>query len=797
MSELKHVTPGERVPTPSASVHNAMIDAAVDYRNRRISNPGNVKQAFQQTGIVLVKNASGEDRERFDVLGLDRPIITPDDNLVEFKNHVTFRGVMPDIEEHRGKFCILLEPLAIGETGKAVVSGVTQARVYINRETDGYADVVTDDATRLESGDSGAQILWKHDGLSQQWATIRLEPPGRLIRFELLTELLPGQTATANPLLPTGGVYLPNTDEEITVSDVLGKYWGRARNPGYWPGARGYAWQFTDSDVCEILQCQSIAQSIEFTLTEDMATGSAECTVDDYHRGLDPATYQNPLEVYDPQAAFPLAIAGAKGKASLDLDSQEYRITYCQQMADTILCTVSATGSLGTIPISDFEVMGPIDGVDPAGTAYDLLNGIHNLFGDDYTTLQKIEAAWNRDRSRWDVSEIRRDGGGVAKHIEFYLYPDGISGGSAAAMVDRYYQGSSPGSSVTVYDPQNRFPLALKWANGKAVYNDVLGQYVITECQQMATLIRCRVDQYVEVFETTNSIQCSIRPEQVLVPHGAQSPAGTIYDPAALGVANRSASIYQAARCYRMRPMHEFLAVWDASDAKTPKGGWIVVESVNTTIQHAKATADCCFASPRTMAVACVRTGPEGNVLSPETHITVNLPRRRISGQDFDPDIYEGDIIQIAYDSDYHAWYCTTPYLNSAIGDIKMCRDGGRIPVGWTRCNGVTVDGYTPRDLRGRYLMGLDDVGNGPHGEADGTGVGNTGGYQWHGHYHCVPHAMLESINNHPNHRTADVGAAAGDATDVTVVSEVEHSPDTPTDNRGPFLVAFPIERYK
>ncbi len=58
---------------------------------------------------MKVKNASGEARGRFEVLGIDRPIFTPTDSLDTFQNNILLVGVVPHKEDHPGRFCILLE----------------------------------------------------------------------------------------------------------------------------------------------------------------------------------------------------------------------------------------------------------------------------------------------------------------------------------------------------------------------------------------------------------------------------------------------------------------------------------------------------------------------------------------------------------------------------------------------------------------------------------------------------------------------------------------------------------------
>ena len=50
-------------------------------------------QPSRSSGIVLVKNASGADRNRFDVLGVSGMLYGPADNLVEFQSRPCITGV--------------------------------------------------------------------------------------------------------------------------------------------------------------------------------------------------------------------------------------------------------------------------------------------------------------------------------------------------------------------------------------------------------------------------------------------------------------------------------------------------------------------------------------------------------------------------------------------------------------------------------------------------------------------------------------------------------------------------------
>lgn len=160
--DYKKVFAGQRVRLPAAAF-NSMLDSAQALKNRAHDTSADLSQAWPSTGIVYVKNDSGAARDRFDVLGVSAPLILPADNLGEFQKRVTLSGVMPD-SASAGNFVILLEPLADGAIGRAVVAGVVPGRVKVTPGTaaHGYADVISGDPSQLQLvACGGAQMLWR------------------------------------------------------------------------------------------------------------------------------------------------------------------------------------------------------------------------------------------------------------------------------------------------------------------------------------------------------------------------------------------------------------------------------------------------------------------------------------------------------------------------------------------------------------------------------------------------------------------------------------------------------------
>ncbi|HHM13124.1 MAG TPA: hypothetical protein ENJ16_06190, partial [Planctomycetaceae bacterium] len=157
---FKKVQAGQRLQIP-AEAYNAFLDAARAERNRRHNREQDATPPFRQADIILVRNDTGENRARFDVLGLSSPVVPPGANLDQFKNQVALVGGVPLVSSHAGKFAVLLEPLEAGAIGRAWASGVCPARVNVADECHEYVGVADGDPTALRSVPRGsARILW-------------------------------------------------------------------------------------------------------------------------------------------------------------------------------------------------------------------------------------------------------------------------------------------------------------------------------------------------------------------------------------------------------------------------------------------------------------------------------------------------------------------------------------------------------------------------------------------------------------------------------------------------------------
>lgn len=229
----------------------------------------------------------------------------------------------------------------------------------------------------------------------------------------------------------------------------------------------------------------AIVAWVEFTLTADMTAGvSAAATVDRYW-DVNPGAA---VDINDRQGLFTRALTGAKGIAVLDTINNLYITVECQSKAGWIRGTLTAdmsAGSSGGANVVDFggsqqDVQSPGSTVtvyDPAGLFTHAKNGA------------AFKAIYDAIEDKYILAECQSKAG----WIRGALTADMASSSAAASVTD--YGGSQqdvqdPGSTLTVYDPQNLFARAKDTAKFYAVYDAVEDKYNLVECQQQATRIR-------------------------------------------------------------------------------------------------------------------------------------------------------------------------------------------------------------------------------------------------------------------------------------------------------------------
>ncbi len=179
---MKKVQPGDRLKIP-AETFNTFIDAARAFRADQQNFGAEARLELRDRDVVLVKNQSGTDRQRFDVLGIADALITPTNNLDEFQNRSPLTGVAPTIAEHVRRFVVLLEPVANGAIARAAIAGIVPVRLKVVYDWHQFAHIADGDSTHLVSDCVGFPVLWKdsagnEDENGNHWALVKIGGPG-------------------------------------------------------------------------------------------------------------------------------------------------------------------------------------------------------------------------------------------------------------------------------------------------------------------------------------------------------------------------------------------------------------------------------------------------------------------------------------------------------------------------------------------------------------------------------------------------------------------------------------------
>lgn len=172
---LKHLATGD-AGHRSARRENAISDV-IRANQRSRDRIGGALNGYSPEGLIYVKNSSGGDRLRFDVLGIQDLLIGPQQNVIEFTNRPSIVGRTPIAAQDTGYFVVCYERIAAGAIGRAFIFGVCPVQVNMVAAHDHFADVSDGDCTQLKSGSSGAaQILLAQNpsGTGTMWALVRL-----------------------------------------------------------------------------------------------------------------------------------------------------------------------------------------------------------------------------------------------------------------------------------------------------------------------------------------------------------------------------------------------------------------------------------------------------------------------------------------------------------------------------------------------------------------------------------------------------------------------------------------------
>lgn len=177
---MQKVRTGENLVI-KASTWNAFIDAANFVKDERQNRIGKGLKSGVGAGVVLIKNAESETRDRFTALVLNDIAVPPSANEDEFISCAPVFIGQKMTDEREGKpYAILLEPIAAGEIGRAMVFGIVPAKVSIQDADDQYAVPTPNSSSgALQSDSTGvARIVWKAGGTGTQWCLLQLGGAG-------------------------------------------------------------------------------------------------------------------------------------------------------------------------------------------------------------------------------------------------------------------------------------------------------------------------------------------------------------------------------------------------------------------------------------------------------------------------------------------------------------------------------------------------------------------------------------------------------------------------------------------
>lgn len=159
---LNHTQPGVPLKIPAAA-YNAFVDAAKHHIESREGNKFSGSQFARSQTLIKVQNKFGAPLEQFAVVKLGEAVITPANDLEEFKVSTLVECDAPT-GASAGTMAILQEPLDEDAIGDAVVFGLSVVKLLVIVATDeaARAAMVSAETGYMEAADNGpAIIVWK------------------------------------------------------------------------------------------------------------------------------------------------------------------------------------------------------------------------------------------------------------------------------------------------------------------------------------------------------------------------------------------------------------------------------------------------------------------------------------------------------------------------------------------------------------------------------------------------------------------------------------------------------------
>lgn len=241
MADFTRVQPGQKREIKAAQ-WNALLESADYVEQLRNSGGALTGRSSLDVCVRPILNSSGDDVDRFGILGIESTLFTPSDAPDEFTSRPAFTGDTPDIAKHLGKFAIALEPIADGEVGLAVVSGIVPGQVHADEGEEADAKItvfgiertitVTDDWLPLGWHiKSATKVICEWDAIDRVWNAKPEEPTTTWTAATTSSVSKSSTNYLAGNLRPCFGGVMPCADSGTTT----------VGNPDKWEANSGTA----------------------------------------------------------------------------------------------------------------------------------------------------------------------------------------------------------------------------------------------------------------------------------------------------------------------------------------------------------------------------------------------------------------------------------------------------------------------------------------------------------------------------------------------------------------------------
>lgn len=242
----------------SAARVNLWTEAGLAHRRRMGGNTFDSTLQPLTENEFLVKNETGADRNRFDIVAFEEPVFLRADNESAFneRTQTCMKAVEPEWPDHFLSWGVLQESCRAGKYARVRVGGIAVALVNFatgpgeannSAALANHKHAMIIDATygRLESTFAGpARILWRDTtavDTTRYWCKLLLNCPPEYELFGVLDgALAQGSSATMSVYRHDGSSWV-NTTSNVTVYDRLLKSGASDISSGKWVVARFYS----------------------------------------------------------------------------------------------------------------------------------------------------------------------------------------------------------------------------------------------------------------------------------------------------------------------------------------------------------------------------------------------------------------------------------------------------------------------------------------------------------------------------------------------------------------------------